>query len=206
MGAVLQEHHDSMSIALNWFQKLGSEVGHQKVTQIYDRSSTLVEILNGHRDDGEVLVSSMLDHREAYKIRERLSKISPVSFTHEPSDYTVIGVMYFTQIIRADLASRPFLMISAFCLVQIIRFHINPFTFSPPGMISLMNLFLNGKTICLRYTDDTQQPRLSQVVHKTNGMVHEDTDAGLWRSYSGLCCRGSRPRVCESPGHTFLTD
>jgi transposase len=119
----------------------------------------------------------MLDHRKAYKIRKTLSKIAPVSFTHEPSDRTILGVMHFTQIIGAGLTTRPFLMISAFCLVQMIRFNIDPFTFSPPGMISLMTLFLRGKTVCLRHTDDTQQLRLSQLVKKMNGVVRDDADA-----------------------------
>jgi hypothetical protein len=62
----------------------------------------------------EVLLSNMLDRKEAHKLRKQLSEISPVSYTHQPSDDAVIAVMHFTQAIAAGLTSQPFLTISAF--------------------------------------------------------------------------------------------
>jgi hypothetical protein len=41
----------SGSNEINWLQKLGSEVGHQKVPPIYDRSARFLKILNDHRGD-----------------------------------------------------------------------------------------------------------------------------------------------------------
>jgi hypothetical protein len=58
--------------------------------------------------------------------------------------------MHVAKIMAAGLTRQPFLMISAFFLVQMMRLTIDPFTFCPPGMTSLMNVFLRGKTVSIR--------------------------------------------------------
>jgi hypothetical protein len=54
-------------------------------------------------------------------------------------------VMPFTEVISAGPTSQPFLMISVFCFLRMILFNPDPFTFSTPEMIALINLFLHGK-------------------------------------------------------------
>jgi hypothetical protein len=76
---------------------------------------------------------------------------------HQRSDHTVIGVMHFIQIIAAGLTSQPFLVISPFCFMQIMRLSLNPFTFSSPETMPWMNLFLCGKTVSLCDINVNQQ-------------------------------------------------
>jgi transposase len=91
------------------------------------------------------------------------------------------------EIITTGLMSQPFLMISLFCFLQMMRFNIDPFTFSSPDMIPLMNLFLHGKIISLRYTDTNQQPRLVQLVRQMNGVVCDGPEADYIISSKPIC-------------------
>jgi transposase len=78
-------------------------------------------------------------------------------------------------------------MITLFCFLQMMRFNIDPFTFSSPDMVPLINLFLRGKTISLSYIDVDQQPRLSQLVQQMNGVVSDGPDVDYIISSKPIC-------------------
>jgi hypothetical protein len=68
-------------------------------------------------------------------------------------------------------------MISLLYFLQIMRFNLDPFIFSSPVMISLINLFLRGKTASLGYMDMNQRLRFMQLVRQINGIVRDGADA-----------------------------
>jgi hypothetical protein len=82
-----------------------------------------------------------------------------VSFMSQRSDHTTVTVMHVTEIVTPGLSSQSFLMISILCFLQMMHFNLDPFTFSSPDMIPLINLFLREKIVSLSYTHVNQRPR-----------------------------------------------